>query len=267
MTSIPAPVSFEADTSPDPLGAGRYRAQLSRDWWVVAGPNGGTVAAIVLRAMLHELNDSAREPRSLTLHYLRAPVEGEVNVAIRLERSGRSVSFLSARMEQEGRPAVLALAVVATEREGIALADLPAPDVAPPEFLSPREPPEHLPPFAHNFELREAIGAQAFAGAERAVVGGWIALREDRPVDHALLAQLTDAWYPAVFACLNSPAAVPTVDLTVHFRSPLPPPDVRFVLGRWETRHADQGFLEEDGTLWAPDGTLLAQSRQLAVAG
>jgi hypothetical protein len=33
----------------------------------------------------------------------------------------------------------------------------------------------------------------------------------------------------------------------------------------FRTRTAREGFLEEDGEIWSADGTLLAQSRQLAI--
>ncbi|MDQ4064982.1 MAG: thioesterase family protein, partial [Actinomycetota bacterium] len=59
-------------------------------------------------------------------------------------------------------------------------------------------------------------------------------------------------------------APVPTVDLTVHFRATLPR-DYDWILGRFETKRAAEGFFEEDGEMWARDGTLLAQSRQLAL--
>ena len=61
---------------------------------------------------------------------------------------------------------------------------------------------------------------------------------------------------------------VPTVDLTVHFRAPLPlpdsPPDA-WVLAVFRSRLARDGFVEEDGEIWSRDGTLIAQSRQLAL--
>ena len=34
---------------------------------------------------------------------------------------------------------------------------------------------------------------------------------------------------------------------------------------RFRTTVASEGFLEEDGELWAPDGTLVAHSRQLGL--
>jgi acyl-CoA thioesterase len=56
--------------------------------------------------------------------------------------------------------------------------------------------------------------------------------------------------------------------MTVHFRShrlehTSAPAD--FCLVRFESRMAEGGFWEEDGLVWSRAGTLLAQSRQLAV--
>ena len=41
---------FDVDTAVEALGGGRYTGRIDRSWWIVRGPNGGYVAAIVLRA-------------------------------------------------------------------------------------------------------------------------------------------------------------------------------------------------------------------------
>ena len=58
--------------------------------------------------------------------------------------------------------------------------------------------------------------------------------------------------------------AVPTIDLTVHFRDE-PPQRHEWCLVRFRTRVVARGFLEEDGEVWSRDGRLLAMSRQLGV--
>ena len=106
--------------------------------------------------------------------------------------------------------------------------------------------------------------------SERAETGGWIRLAEPRLVDAPLLVTFADGWPPSLFSHLaRGPSrGIPTVDLTVHFRSTLPLTGARpddWTLVTFRTRVVREGFLEEDGELWSRDGRLLAHSRQLAV--
>jgi acyl-CoA thioesterase len=124
---------------------------------------------------------------------------------------------------------------------------------------------------AQRFDLRLAIGGSPWQGIGRALAGGWIRLRGDRPPDSLLLAMLSDAWYPAIFARETGgrfAGAVPTIDLTIHFRAELPLPGSRpddFYLARFESTVARHGYMEETGEVWSKDGILLIQSRQLAL--
>ena len=100
-------------------------------------------------------------------------------------------------------------------------------------------------------------------------MGGWLGLAEERPVDALSLAFFTDALIPAPFMRLSEPNAAPTIDLTIHFRERLPhstePDPHELVLARVRGGVAHDGFFEEDTVIWAADGTVLAQSRQLAL--
>jgi acyl-CoA thioesterase len=223
---------------------------------------------VILRALTMAVGDAARTPRSLTVHYLAPPAEGEVDVEVRVERSGRSLTSLSARLVQGDRLLALALAAFATPRTGVEFAELRPPSVPPAGEVAVRGGPAMI-PMQERFEARPALGPEPFSGTATAEVGGWLRLTEPRPYDHLLVAMLADAWVPAVFSRMtpDDRVGVPTVDLTVHFRSAIPPSlrpeDHALVVFR--TQVAQDGFIEEDGEIWTADGVLLAQSRQLAV--
>lgn len=262
---------FDAETAVVPRGDGRYEAGLDRSWWVHRGPNGGYLAAIVLRALTDTVGDADRSPRSLTVHYAAPPEDGTIEIATSVERSGRSLSTLSARFEQDGKLIGLALAAFSKPRPGPEFCDLPRPDAPPPEDCpEPQLPPaaEFTPPaIATRWENRIVHGGQPGMPTGAALVSRWIRLPEGRVVDHLVATAITDAVIPAVFSRLGVGIIVPTVDLTIHFRTGLPAPDARpddFVLAKFTTGAAADGFLEEDGEIWSRGGVLLAQSRQLA---
>ncbi len=262
MTAFDRAIAVEA------LGDGAYGASSSPDWSVPRGANGGYLAAIVLRAMEAELADPARPARSITLHYLRPPASGPLHVDVTVERTGRTLSTLSARLSHDGRLCVIAVAAFAGAFTGVTSYSARMPDVAPADTIEPVVPHPQAPPIAHRVEMRRAIGALRFSGGDEALTGGWIGMREPQPPDGATLALYSDAWLPAPFVLLDGPALDPTIDLTIHFRNPAAAraadPGAP-ILGVFRSRHASDGLFEEDGELWSPDGVLLAHSRQLAL--
>ena len=258
---------FDRDTAVQAQGGGRYTGRVDRSWWIVRGPNGGYVAALVLRAMVAEVDDASRPPRSLTVHYLAPPEEGPVEITVVVERAGRSLSSLTARLVQGGRTMAIALAAFGAARAAVSFADRAMPAVAPPDASEPRAPSELGPPALVHWDQRFALGSAPMSGGP-AVSGGWMAPAEPRPLDHVLVAAMMDAWIPPVFCRVQEGLGVPTVDLTIHFRSELPPPDLAdgaHVLCAFRSEVAAEGYVTEDGELWSPDGVLLAESRQLAL--
>jgi hypothetical protein len=162
----------------------------------------------------------------------------------------------------------LALGAFSTAWESPLLDDAPMPDVDPPHdrMTSGRGgiPDSLPPPFIERMVFQHRFGPPLFSRADHGEVGGWLGLREERPIDAAAVAVLADAWFPAPWTRLRALAPAPTIDLTIHFRAPLPIAD-GLLLGRFRSSVTRDGFFDEDGELWAPDGTLVAQSRQLGL--
>ncbi len=256
---------FDVATAVEHVAEGRWAATIDAGWAAPMGPNGGYLASIVLRALTEAVADPNRAPRSLNLHYLRPPVAGPAEVAVTVERSGRSLTSLSARLEQDGRLCVLALAAFAVDMPSAADYAEPAPEASAPDAIAALEAFEGAPPITHRLEIRPAIGPAPFSGGAEARTGGWLAFTGgQRDTDALACATYVDAWWPAPFVRLTHPIAAPTIDLSIHFRAALPVGGP--VLGVFSSRTSARGFFEEDAELWSADGVLLAQGRQLALA-
>ena len=269
---------FEEATALTREGAARFAAEIDPAWSVGRGPNGGYVAMLLLRALTDTVAATApdeRIPRSLTIHYVAPPALGPSHIETHVERSGRTLTTVTARLTQPSaqgeRLCAVALAAFFTPASdaGIVLREDDMPNVPPPEDCPQfRGPDDGALPFTQHYDYRWAIGDPPLSGSAHARVGGWIRLAEPRVADALLVAAFTDAWVPSVYPRLTQPLATPTIDLTIHFRTRLPligaqPDD--FYFGVYSSRLGVEGFFEEDSEVWSKGGQLLAQSRQLAL--
>jgi acyl-CoA thioesterase len=261
------PTSLDDDIALEPIGDGAWSGAIAEGWETPRGPLGGYVMAILMRGLERAVDDPARLARSVSVHFLRPPAAGPVTVAAKVERAGRSLSTVSGRLEQDRELIALALGAYSKPWASPLLDGAPMPEVEPPPpdaREATAEPLDRTPPFMGRLVFLNRFGDPPFSGADRGEVGGWLGLRERRPLDAPAIALLADAWYPAPWPRLVELAPAPTIDLSVHFRAPLPLDD-SLLLGRFTNRVVRDGFFDEDGELWAPDGTLVAQSRQLGL--
>lgn len=250
------------------IGAGRYRGQMSPNWWIVRGPNGGYIAAMLTTAIKHVAPD--RPVRSLTVHYLAPPREGDVDFVVTVERTGRQFTFVSARMLQGDRVMATAMAACSQSLPGPIFCDVEMPKVAEPLMIPPLGSADEAPdaPMRRNYDMRPAIGPLPGEHDPTSTkVGGWIRLADRegaRPYDERLLVALCDAWPPVMFSRCETRNPVPTIDLTVHIRQ-LPTAEDEWFLAVFRSNTVVDGFVEENGEIWTIDGRLIAQSRQLAL--
>ena len=258
-------------------GSMNYSTTVHPGWDIMGNANGGYLLALVGRA----LADATGRPDCVTItaHYLAPCPAGEARIAVQLVRAGRRFATATASLfltTQSGEKEIVR--VLAT------LGDL-ATDPGGPSHMDERTtfPPAGLLPFSecvgiaqsatNNFAyIHGRLGTRVQPGdvhfrdgvkSGQALIRGWFAFNDDRPIDTRALLLASDAFPPSVFNLELPTAWVPTVELTVHTRAiPAPGP----VACIFSTRFVQNGLLEEDGEMWDSNGVLVAQSRQLALA-
>jgi acyl-CoA thioesterase len=271
MSLEPGMTPFDRDIAVTPISNGHYSVSIANSWNVIIGPNGGYVAAIILNGMKTTLGNV--QTRSVTFHFLSASIPGSAELFVTVEKRGRSLSTCSARLIQGDRTIALAVASFAAQRSEFGFRDFAAPVVHPADKLEPskRMNPRLIgyAPFRDHFDQRLAIGATPPEVGDDGKVGGWTRFKHHRVFDDLAVVAISDSWFPGLSVrSTPEPMHAPTVDHTVHFLHSVPLTDLAlddFLLVEFTTSVANEGYLIENGKIWSPDGTLIAESRQLAV--
>ena len=193
-----------------------------------------------------------------------------VQIQVEVLREGRALTQASARVLQNGQTCALmtgalgAARATSVKQAGAA----PTPASAPLELGRAPFVEGISPTFTKHFDYRWSSTVYPFTGAERGFIEGYVRHTGPAESDLASLLCLLDAWPPTLLPMLKAPAPTSTVTWMVDLIAPealgAHPWDAFY---RFEatTVAASHGYGSTEGRLWAPDGTLLAASRQLVV--
>jgi acyl-coenzyme A thioesterase PaaI-like protein len=221
--------------------------------------------ALAGRAMAEAIT---RPPLTLTAHYLRPAPAGPCEVEVHIVRAGGRLATATATLRQGEHEVMQLLGTFGEQRVGgPALivdepVDLPSYDecVVPP-----------MPTAGPGPEMMRRLAVRIRPGDEGFRIGrptgkpemaGWFAFAEEEPIDAIGLLLVADAFPPPVFNSGLPVGWVPTIELTVHIRGVPSPGPLRC---RFRSRFVHDGLIDEDGEIWDSTGTLVAQSRQLAL--
>ena len=258
--------TLRASTAPSRHHDGSLRIRLDDQWNSLNGrPLGGYTMAAVLRALVDEVPTG--EPLSASAVFLRPAAVGEIAVHTELVRTGRTVSVAAATADQDDREL---LRLTATFGQGARPTGPTALAATPPRLPDPDDCVDPLAgtvlpgvTVTERVEYRFATppGWRSGAPSGAAVQEFWMRLRQPEPVDASTLVFLVDAAAPGVLEL--GAAGSSTLELAVQFRGR---PATEWLACRCTTRFLVDGLHEEDFEIWDAEGTLVAISRQFALA-
>jgi hypothetical protein len=259
---------FEFDAASRLSGDGPpFGASLPAHWSGQASVNGGFMLSLLTRAMGRIA--PFPDPVVVSGFYLRPGAAGAASVRTELIRAGRTTAFTQGSLWQDGKETVRATAAFtdlakAAGRSPLAYTGGTAPALAPPEecvsLMAGAIPGVSI---AGRFEYRavEEPGWSRGEPSGNPSAEFYMRFRDGREPDITSLPLFVDAAAPAVLDV--GARLVTTIELTVHLRARPAPgwlscrAGTRFLTG--------SGYHEEDFEIWDSTGTLVAESRQLAL--
>lgn len=244
-----------------------YDVTLDAGWSIGGRPNGGYLLAVMANAAC----DAVGRPHALATsgHFLRPPTGGRAEVRVEVMKTGRTVSTARAVLWQDERPCLDTLVTAGElpkddpDHVGLQLPDMPSP-----EDCGERDQNDFHVELLDHVDVRLDPATAPPHPNKRApngvpVVRGWMRFHDGADADALALLLAVDVCPPTVFH-LGRMGWAPTVELTCLLRAEPAPGWLAF-----EARATmlAGGWFDEEATVWDSTGLLVAQSRQLALAG
>jgi acyl-CoA thioesterase len=249
------------------------RFTITPDWLQGRTTFGGLIAALSVQAMHDLAGDGLPALRALQTNFVGPVGEGEMAVRVRVLRSGKNTRQVQAEVTQagdDGQPAVAAV-LLATFGHGR--------ESALPRLLPQAEPiavsaerahratyiPGVIPAFIQQFDMRWAEGPAPYSGGDGWNTKMYLRLLDDAPI-HPELRCVLLADVPPTPAIGRLPQRAPSSSVTWALELRPLPEGVSFeqpMRMDMDTLAAADGYVNQRGLLWAPDGSLVALAYQV----
>jgi acyl-CoA thioesterase len=250
-------------------GDGRFIGHAPEAYWNMAGPFGGTTAAVLLRAALFD-QPGGVEPVALTVNYCAALSKGAFTIDSSIARSGKSVRHVSVQMQQGDDIVATATVVLALRRDTWSHQVSAMPDVPPPAAVAPMPTDGRL-PWLQRYEFRFVRGewrpqTQTYLTLQSAHSTLWVVDSPPRALDFLSLAALCDVFFVRAFHVRGTLVPAGTVTMTVHFHASTAEIAAQGdapVLGTVDAHTFTRNFGDQIAQIWSTQGRLLATTTQM----
>lgn len=244
-----------------------YELTIPVSWGQGRTAYGGISAALCFQAAQNHIEDQ-RTPRSFHCNFIGPVTCGEpLKITSEILRTGKNVTQIVASVLQNDRVCVMAQICFGVSRGSI----LQKPDMTKHELTVPKKGnflpqiPKLVPKFIQHFELAVEKGSLALGKSDQPVLHGWSKLKHPpAKMTYASLIAVMDAWPPTMYQMKRIPAPASTMSWDLEFISPIDNLNgEEWIASVNEARHIENGYGHEESTFWAPDGSVLAYSRQV----
>ena len=240
---------------------------FDENWSQGRSAYGGIATAFAVTGM-RKLLTTPQPMRSLMVSFIAPVPPGDVKVDAHIQRQGRNVTQMSARVICDGQVCLQALAAFGNPREGLNIP--PKMDINPASIESGVKFADHakrVPGFLQFFEGVWLDGGLPFGGKPSRELNLWIRHRADLSnLPTEKLVTICDIPPPVILSYFDS-APIPSSSLSWSLEFVVPPEEIEsdwFYL-EFVAEAAADGYTQQSGKIYDELGQLCALSRQCMV--
>lgn len=231
---------------------------------------GGLSAALAYEKISQKLS-SNRPLRSIAINFSgQALADIPFSISEQVLSNGKSISQINGQLLQNDRIVTQVCACFGIERDSeidIAPEKIDLPEIGSNQRLNYIK--GITPEFVQHFEFEYCKGQFPFTNSPLNELAGWIRFKEPgQSFTESHLIAMIDAWPPTILQKLKKLAPCATISWNLEIVQPLSLLELPLKADDWlyyeaEIKQAHHGYVHTEAKVYAPDGTLLALSRQL----
>jgi acyl-CoA thioesterase len=242
---------------------GNYCVTVPADWQQGRTTYGGLSAALCTEVAARAVPELP--PLRAAQFAFIGPASGPLSISASVLRRGKSAVFVGVDLSGDAGLATRSILTFGVARDSkLAYADVPMPNVSPPEESEPFFPADRPTiTFQQHFESRKGGGARPFSPGADPEYLIWFRHRDSRARSGIVsLIALADAPPPAAMVIFPAPAPISTMTWSLDIVSDAPATTDGWWLVQSRTEAARHGYSPQAMTVWNSSGEVAVVARQ-----